>query len=361
MTKEKRSAVPAHNTSKVRSRSGNPAVRAGEAQPAARPTESPSANRQPSQQAVWVPEQGALPPDGASYPQILRGQWYMWWRSVAGVILGLSLFLLMTTVVSQALIMAFWATTAAEQPYRDYFAKAFAFELPVGMLAVNLGIATLIPIAWALMGMIHQMRPRWLSSVQPRIRWRYLFGCLAIAAVVLNGVMLLSTTVGDKLSIHQQSGFWGFLLVIVLTSPIQAVAEEIFFRGYLLQALGSLVAKPWFGVIASSLVFALLHGTQNLPLFADRLAFGLLAGLLVWRTGGLEAGIAAHVINNVFAYLIAGLTTSVAALKAIKGIGWVDAGFDVGGFALFAVLAYGLSRLMKLRTHVALLAGRDRS
>ena len=101
-------------------------------------------------------------------------------------------------------------------------------------------------------------------------------------------------------------------------------------------------------------MFALLHGTQNLPLFVDRLAFALLAGLLAWRTGGLEAGIAAHVINNVFAYVIAGLTTSVAALKAIQGIGWVDAAFDIGGFALFAVLAYGLSRLLKLRTRVDL-------
>ena len=198
------------------------------------------------------------------------------------------------------------------------------------------------------------MRPRWLSSVQPRIRWRYLFGCLAIAAVVLNGVMLLSTAVGEPLSLHPQQGFWGFLVVIVLTSPIQAAAEEIFFRGYLLQALGSLVAKPWFGVVVSSLVFALLHGTQNLPLFADRLAFGLLAALLVWRTGGLEAGIAAHVINNVFAYLIAGLTTSIAALKAIRESAGSTPAFDVGGFALFAVLAYGLSRLMKLRTHVQL-------
>jgi membrane protease YdiL (CAAX protease family) len=268
--------------------------------------------------------------------------------------LGLSLFLLVTTVVSQALVMVFWATTAGDQPYRDYFTNAFAFELPTGMLAVNLGLAALIPIAWALMAMIHQMRPRWLSSVQPRIRWRYLFGCLAIAAVALNGVMLLSTTVGKPLSVQTQQDFWAFLAVIVLTSPIQAAAEEIFFRGYLLQALGSLVAKPWFGVIASAVVFALLHGTQNVPLFVDRLAFGLLAGILVWRTGGLEAGIAAHVINNVFAYLIAGLTTSVAALKAIKGIGWVDTAFDVGGFALFAVLAYALSRVMKLRTQVAL-------
>jgi uncharacterized protein len=323
-------------------------------QPIARPPKSTAGNRQLSKPAATVREQGALPPDGASYPQILRGQWYAWWRSVAGVILGLSLFSLVTLVVSQALVRVFWATTAGDQPRRDYFTKAFAFELPSGMLAVNLGLATLIPIAWALMAMIHQMRPQWLSSVQPRIRWRYLFGCLAIAAVALNGVMLLSTTVGKPLSVQTQQDFWAFLAVIVLTSPIQAVAEEIFFRGYLLQALGSLVARPWFGIIASSVVFALLHGIQNVPLFVDRLAFGLLAGLLVWRTGGLEAGIAAHVINNVFAYLIAGLTTSVAALKAIKGIGWVDAGFEVGGFALFAVLAYALSRVMKLRTHVVL-------
>ena len=72
---------------------------------------------------------------------------------------------------------------------------------------MNLGLATLIPIAWALMALLHQMRPRWLSSVQPRIRWRYLFGCLAIAAVVLNGVMLLSTMVGGPLSFEPQKGF----------------------------------------------------------------------------------------------------------------------------------------------------------
>jgi uncharacterized protein len=354
VTKEKKSAVPARASSKLRSRSGNPAVRAGEAEPAARPTRPRAGDRHPPKQAMPVSEQGVLPPDGASYPQILRTQGYVWWRSVLGVIFGLSLYVLVTYVVSQALVMVFWATTAGDQSYADYSAKAFAFELPIGMLAANLGLATLIPIAWVLIAMVHQMRPRWLSSVQPRIRWRYLFGCLVIAAVVLNGVMLLSTTVGGELSLRPQSGFWGFLIVIVLTSPIQAAAEEIFFRGYLLQALGSLVAKPWFGIVASSVVFALFHGTQNVPMFVDRLAFGLLAGLLVWRTGGLEAGIAAHVINNVFAYLFAGLTTSIAALKAIKGIGWDDAAFNVGGFVLFAVLAYAVARLIKLRTHVAL-------
>jgi len=362
--KQKRSSVPDGSSSKARGRSGNPAVRAGEAEPAPRAksqsVESPKQPKPPPQ----VVERAALPPDGASYPQILRGESYAWWRSVLGVVVGLSLFSLITSVVSPALVTVFWATTAGGQSYLDYYTRAFAFELPIGMLSVNLGFAALIPVVWGLMAAIHHMQPRWLSSVQPRIRWGYLFACLAIAAVVLNGVMLLSTTVGEPLSIRPQEGFWPFLAVIVLTSPIQAAAEEILFRGYLLQALGSLVSRPWFGVVVSSLVFALLHGvpgytgdlfpTQNLPLFVDRLGFALLAGLLVWRTGGLEAGIAAHVINNVFAYIYAGLTTSVATIKLLKGITWVDAAFDVGGFALFAVLAYVLSRLMKLRSRVRL-------
>ena len=52
-----------------------------------------------------------------------------------------------------------------------------------------------------------------------------------------------------------------------------------------------------------------------------------------------------------------GLTTSIATLKAIRDISWLQAGFDIGGFALFAVLAYALFRLLRLRTRVDLAAG----
>jgi uncharacterized protein len=295
-----------------------------------------------------------LPPHGAAYPQILRGESYVWWRSLLGALFGISMFILLTAVVSQAVVTLVWSLTSGDYPYASYFREAFAFERPVGMVATNLGIAVLIPISMVLMLAVHRMRPRWLSSVRPGIRWRYLLGCLVVAVVSLNGVLLLSTLVDEPLRFSPQPGFWGFFVVIVLTSPLQAVAEEIFFRGYLMQALGSLVAQPWFGVVVSAVVFALLHGVQNPPLFVARLVFGLLAGALVWRTGGLEAGIAAHIVNNVFAYTIAGLTSSIATLKAVREISWVDAAFDVGGFALFAALAYGLFRLLRLPNRVQL-------
>lgn len=297
---------------------------------------------------------GLLPPDGAVYPQLLRTSEFVWWRSALGVLFGLSMFLLITSLLSRVVTLLAWTITTPGIPYGQYYNQALAFERPSGMLAANLGIAMLIPICWLLMTLVHSVAPRWLSSVQPGVRWRYLAICLGIALVALNGVLLISSAVTEPLDFHVQDGFWGFLFVIVLTSPLQAVAEELFFRGYLMQALGSLVRQPWFGVIVSSLVFAFLHGTQNLALFADRLAFGLLAAILVWRTGGLEAGIAAHVINNVFAYLIAGLTTSIAALRAIREIDWVGAAFDVSGFAIFAGLAYLVARRMRLRAVVDL-------
>jgi CAAX protease family protein len=297
---------------------------------------------------------GLLPPDGAEYPHLLRTVQYAWWRSALGVIFGLSSFLLMTTLISQALVALAWSTTAADYSYKAYFAEAYAFRRPIGMLALNLAISTLIPISWLLITMVHQVAPRWLSSVQPRLRWRYVWICVGVAIFALNAALLLSLVVTEPLHFHMQQGFWGFFAVIILTSPIQAAAEEVFFRGYLVQALGSLFSRPWFGVIVSSVVFALFHGTQNLPLFVDRLAFGLLAAILVWRTGGLEAGIAAHVVNNVFAYTIAGLTGSVAELRATQEISWLTAAFDVGGFALFALLAYLIARRLKLRTRVDL-------
>ena len=340
---------------KSRSRSGNPAAR-GRPAPA-KPTAAAVPAAGPRRYDPQLPE--ALPPDRAPYPQILRGASYVWWRSLLGVVCGLSLYLLMTAVVTQVVLGVSWGAVGAGESFTDFTRRALAFEIPAGMIAANLGIATLIPICWVLMAIVHQVRPRWLSSVQPRLRWRYLLICAGVALVVLNAVTLIPLALGSTdVTVAPQAGFWGFLVVIVLTSPLQAAAEEIFFRGYLMQALGSLVAHPAFGVVVSALIFALMHGVQNPALFLNRLGFGLLAGVLVWRTGGLEAGIGAHVINNICAYVIAGLTSSIATVRGISSICWLDSGIQLGGFAIFAVFALLIARRMRLRDRVDLSLGR---
>ena len=335
-------------------RSGNPAVRS---QPVSQSTPSPKLAARRAGYDPQLPE--AQPPDGAPYPQILRGTSYLWWRSLLGVIFGLSLYLLLTSLITQVVLGVSWGMVGAGDAYADWARRALAFDVPAGMIAANLGIATLIPICWVLMAIVHQVRPRWLSSVQPRLRWSYLLISAGVALVVLNGVTLIPMALGSApVTVAAQPGFWGFLVVLILTSPLQAAAEEYFFRGYLMQALGSLVAHPAFGVVVSAVLFALMHGVQNPALFVNRLGFGLLAGILVWRTGGLEAGIGAHVINNICAYVIAGLTSSIATVRAISSIGWTESAIQLGGFALFAVVALLVARGLKLRTRVDLSLGR---
>lgn len=302
---------------------------------------------------IGIDDGEQLPPPGVLYPQILRTPDRNRLRAIGGIVIGVALFILVTNLISQIVVLISWRIAGDGAGYPAYYSAASRFEKPSGMLAANLGIAALIPISMGLVGFAHRVRPRWLASVRPGLRWRYLVIVLVTALVALGGVQALSMVFGPAVQFRPQPGFWAFLVVIVLTSPLQAAGEEYFFRGYLMQSLGSMVASPVFSIVVSSLIFAFAHFSLNPALFADRLAFGLAAALLVRYTGGLEAGIAAHVVNNLLAFILAGLTSTIATVRGLTSVGWATAGVDVGGFVLFALLAGLVARALKLQTRVA--------
>ncbi len=288
------------------------------------------------------------PPGGVDYPRVLTGPDQNAPRSLFGVLLGISAFILLVPLTAQ-LILGLTSLFRRPDSFADYQRDAMAYELPEGVAASHLALATLIVVAVLLVRYLHGRGPRWLVSVQPGFRWRYLVGSLLIAMVVLNGVLWLSfPVVGAPEFTEPQPGWWVFLAVILVTSPLQAAAEEFFFRGYVLQALGSASGRAWVGIVGSALVFALFHGVQNPALFVNRFAFGLVAGWLVWRTGGLEAAIAAHVVNNLFAFGYGLFSGGVAATKAVTEITWLKSVFDVAGFAIFAAAAWWLGRRMQV-------------
>jgi uncharacterized protein len=292
---------------------------------------------------------------------------------IGGAMLGLVTVLLVPSLVNGMLLRLFYAMSGSPGSWADYLVAGSTFAIPAGMAATQLGLATMILIAAGLMLFIHRFHPRWLNSVQPGFRWRYAFGATLIAVVILGGLWALSR-IGQPWVVSPEPQLWLFLVVIVLTSPLQAAGEEYFFRGYLLQALQSTAARPpvqvegepnlmsktglwlsgqygrWAGVIGSALIFALFHGGQNAPLFLHRFAFGLIAGVLVLKTGGLEAGIAAHVINNVVAFGYAALSGTMVATKTVSEASWPELVWNLVGFGVFAVAAIWLAKRMKLAT-----------
>lgn len=291
----------------------------------------------------------AEPESGRDYPAVLREGSATAVRCIVGVLLALSGYFLLVPLVAQLVSGIGYLVRRPGGGFTAYHRAAMAYELPEGLAATHIGLAMLIPISVGLVWGWHRVRPRWLASVQPGLRWRYLAGCLVIAAISLNGVMWLSEWGNERSwSVPAQAALW--VVFVLVFSPLQAAGEEVFFRGYLLQAIGGVASNRWVAVVVSALVFALFHGVQNVWLFVDRFAFGLLAGALVVLTGGIEAGIAAHVINNVFAFGYAVFSGGAAQAKGVREITWTMAVWDVAGFAVTAALCWWFGRRLNVAT-----------
>ncbi|TDW83567.1 CPBP family intramembrane glutamic endopeptidase [Kribbella sp. VKM Ac-2566] len=226
-----------------------------------------------------------------------------------------------------------------------------------GLLGVNLTLISLIPLSVLVARALNKQTPGLLSSVVGRLRWRPL-AWFALVSVGLEVVAFAIIQVGNvPLATGERHGGGvapdaiAVIAITLLTSPIQAAGEEYFFRGYLLQAVGSFVRSALVVVIVTGMLFTAAHGIwpwQSPALFVDRLAFGLVAGLLVIRTGGLEAGIASHAANNVVTFVFAALTDTVGASFGVKDAPWPLVTIDVVKFVAFGAIAWWMSGRMKL-------------
>jgi len=293
------------------------------------------------------------PPPRVDYTRVLSGRGHGV-NGVVGGLVGAALLFYFASVVSSILVSIAYAVRGRpDGSLAAYAAKAAAFDYPEGMLAAQLGLAAMIPVAMLLVRYLHHRRPVWLTSVQPGMRWRFLL-LAVIAAIVLENAVFWASQGRDTFHYAPQPGWPGWLVLIVLVTPLQAAGEEYLFRGYLTQVLGSFVRNRWATVLLSALLFAVAHGvsTQNLALFVNRFAFGALMGVIVLVTGGLEASIAAHAVNNVFSFGYAALSSGgVAAAIAVTTVSWATTGWNVLAYALVALAVWTIgTRLNVART-----------
>jgi membrane protease YdiL (CAAX protease family) len=292
-----------------------------------------------------TPGQGsapAVPVDPQPYHLLLRNSRSQWWTPILG-----SLTILVGWMFSSVVILSIQLAI-----HRDPKGTVSWF----GLLATNLSLVVLIPISILVARLLNHQRPGFLSSVAGRLRWRAL-AWFALAALALEVLLLAVVEVGGVGLLGNSGGpakdAAAVIAVTVLTSTFQAAGEEYFFRGYLLQAVGSLVRNPLFAVLITTVVFTMAHGVwpwQSPALFLDRFAFGLVAGFLVVRTGGLEASIAAHAANNVVTFVFAALTNSVGDSLQATDAPWSLVFVDVAKFVVFGVIAVMIARWQRLET-----------
>lgn len=92
------------------------------------------------------------------------------------------------------------------------------------------------------------------------------------------------------------SSWWGIALFVVMVVVGAPLVEELFYRGLLQRGLADRAISPLVVVPVTALLFGLSH-FQALQLPALVL-FGLVLGLLAWRTGRLGPSWATHAVFN---------------------------------------------------------------
>ncbi|MFD1940260.1 MULTISPECIES: CPBP family glutamic-type intramembrane protease [Nonomuraea] len=280
---------------------------------------------------------------GSRYDHLARNPLNAWWRQVVGTLVvalgffGMAFFVMLAGLVVAWILGMPMPTTGGQQLFGD----------PVFGLAVTLlSIAAVLPIVYGAVALFQRRPPGTLSSVVGRLRWGWMAQCAAIGLVALllgQGALWLAyvATGEDTSELLGWKGWATFLpalVVIVLLVPFQAAAEEYVFRGWLLQAFGAYIRSPWPGIVVGSAGFAALHAYTDWGIL-DVFSFGVLMGWLAVKTGGLEAAIAMHVVNNTLAF---GLSAAAGNLEDAMQQGAVPWQSLVGTVVQLSVFAGGV-------------------
>lgn len=184
---------------------------------------------------------------------------------------------------------------------------------PLEFSTSMLSLAALIPAAYVGYRVAGLRPVGVLASVRIRMRWGWLgrafLPALAAIAFSLATASLLGVITGtnpEPIRMDATTMLVAFALTLALV-PLQSAAEEVVFRGALLQALGSwLPNRRWALVVVAvaPLTLFVFGHDYNVWGMADVAAFALAATWVTVRTGGLEAAIALHVANNVLLSLL---------------------------------------------------------
>ncbi|MWA00710.1 CPBP family intramembrane metalloprotease [Actinomadura sp. LD22] len=321
----------------------------------------------PRPKGPWTAE----PPPGTPFHRMARTPLHHWWRPLAGsaaiVVVGMALTIGMMIV---ALVVRVIAT--GEAPDTTGSGSDTILGNSTADLAFNLAaIAVFLPVALLAAWLLQRRRPGTLASVTGRVRRRWLLTCCALAvgycAVSYASSIVAAAFLPDDSSGGEHWVGWGRFvpaaIVIILLVPLQSSAEEVVFRGWLLQAIGACTLQtrtgrvgrafstvfrtPWPGIVIGSAAFTSLHGYTGWGIL-DIFVFGAVAAWLATRTGGLESGIALHVCNNLLAFLG---PAAVGELDINEGsVPWQAVAADVAPMLLYAAAVVWLARRKKIQT-----------
>lgn len=193
---------------------------------------------------------------------------------------------------------------------------------PLGVL-LTLGVFLAVWAAlWLVAPLVHRRPARTLFGPSGRIDWRHFRWGLAISVLVgLIAWAPLVLSSGGAITVFPEPRTWAVLLALALPLVfVQAAAEELLFRGYLMQQLAARSLNVLGWSVLPALLFGFAHPSEAgwLGLSYYHFVFGLIMAAVTSRTANLGAAIGLHFGNNVVNLLLIAPADMVSGLALLS-------------------------------------------
>lgn len=271
-------------------------------------------------------------------------------RHAAGLAVIVLLYLVMSSMVAVVLVAALGTDLdPSRMPTLPLGAAGPAATLGLLLLPSVAALIAVVMVA----ALVHRRSPATLVRADGRLRWRRALLGAAVwtaSAGAFEVVAWLLYPASYSWS-FDAARFFPLLVVAVLLLPLQSAAEELLFRGYLMQGLGIVLRRGWAALAVSSVAFGLVHaGNPELAQFGGAfvlyyVGIGLAFGLATLLDDGLEVAIGAHAANNLWGSLVVSFPGSVLdtpALLRMEGVAPEVMAALGGATALTALVVLGI-------------------
>ena len=220
-------------------------------------------------------------------------------------------------------------------------------------------VATLLAVRF-----IHARSLKTLITGEPHIRWGRMFAGAGVWMVIAAILSVLEALLypGRYVLTFQPASLLVFTVLALIIIPIQTSAEELFFRGYLLQWMGLRLKNIWFLSILNGVLFFLPHAANpemasgSILIGLGYFAMGFFLTLITLQDRGIELALGLHAANNLFASLFANYVVTALPSPSLFTIQTLDpvyslvslvAGMVVFYFIFFRPIRNGIATLQR--------------
>lgn len=228
-------------------------------------------------------------------------------------------------------------------------------NLLINYLTLSFSFICFLAVTFLVTRTIHRRSILSLITTDEQIKWDRIL----ISAGIWLVISVVITVIDDLIhpGVYQltfdPTAWVSFAIFAIILTPIQTSAEEVFFRGYLLQSMALITRNKWVLILLSGVVFAIPHflnpememGFWILALYY--FSFGVLLALVSIQSNSLELALGVHAANNLFTVLIANYSNSAVASPSIFLATTLDPTFNMISFLAGAVVYWLVIRWLK--------------